>query len=83
MAALLIFLAYCFGGMIWNNRAFWLYCNRVSKPYGDAIAAGDWVACDRWNQIARDFPLQDWDYVLNPYCWIRYWNWKPGGPDGR
>jgi hypothetical protein len=90
-------ILYWFGLMAWNWRAFQLYRDRVSAPWGEVLAQARTAIRDRdherfeklcaeserWDDVANSFPLQDAAFMLNPYRWWMNWNWKPDCAAGR
>lgn len=77
---ILLALAHWAGILLWNWRAWEIYKKRVAVPWRQAI--DDWRTEDiaYWKQVAKQYKLQDWQMMVNPIAWIRYWNWKPEGP---
>lgn len=76
----IVVLLYACGMLAWNQRAFHLYLERVSRPWGEAIERNDWDACRHWRELAASGVLQRWDVMFNPVAWVRYWDWKPTAP---
>lgn len=74
---LFVFMSICAGSLVWNERAFQLYRERIHEPWGESIERHDWSTCDKFEFCAENFPLQSWKYMFNPLAWLLNWNWKP------
>ena len=73
-------LTYFTGGLIWLQREKQLRVERYQNPWKEAIERRDWDACHYWDAISRNYPLLEPRVVINPFSWIRYWNWTPPNP---
>jgi hypothetical protein len=70
-------LVWISGMMVWNHRWYTLYNERIRKPWREAVDRSDFAACDRWRRISDEFPLNRWDYMVNPVAWVKNWDWTP------
>ena len=67
-------LAYAFGSFTFIYHWAHMYNRLVHKPWGEAIARGDWDECDYWHETAASHNKVN---ISNPVNWVRYWNWAP------
>lgn len=80
MVISLAVVVYLVGMLVWNERSYQLYMERVSKPWHESIEKCDWASCSYWRELGTNFPLRTPETMANPLAWVRYWNWRPIGP---
>ena len=72
-----VLLLYLAGILVWNNKAYSLWKQEIDKPWQYVLDNYNHDKCAYWLKVSEAFPLQDWPYMINPYMWVKNWNWKP------